>query len=108
MKLKQKIDLLFWAFMWILPVFIFFVTYYRSGLEVDFIHFIDMNFAFPFIHDILDNVWNTAFGSTFSCSGYLSYLVAVEIAHCLFDVVVFIPRFAHSLIERSESLCQRK
>lgn len=108
MKLKEKIDHLLWAFVWMLPLFAFFVSWYRIGSAPQLLFFIDEQFAFPFVRDIFNNVWNTAFGSALPLAGFLSYLVGVEIAHCLFDVVVFIPRFAHSLVERSESLCQRK
>lgn len=108
MKLKEKIDHLLWAFVWMLPLFAFFVSWYRIGSAPQLLTFIDEQFAFPFVRDIINNVWNTAFGSALPLAGFLSYLVGVEIAHCLFDVVVFIPRFAHSLVERSESLCLRK
>ncbi len=108
MKLKQKIDLILWAFVWVLPVFAFFVSYYRIGSAPQLLTFIDEQFAFPFVRDIINNVWTAAFGAALPLAGFLSYLVGVEIAHCLFDVVVFIPRFAHSLIERSEDLCRRK
>ena len=108
MKLKQKIDHLLWAFVWMLPLFAFFVSYYRIGSAPQLLTFIDEQFAFPFVRDIINNVWTTAFGAALPLAGYLSYLVGVEIAHCLFDVVVFIPRFAHSLVERSEDLCRRR
>lgn len=108
MKLKEKIDQFLWAFMWLLPFLAFVVSWWRVGSAPAVLTFIDGQFAFPFIQDILNNVWNTAFGSSLSIAGYLSYLVCVEIAHCLFDIVVFIPRFAHSVVERSVMLCQKR
>lgn len=109
MKLKQKIDLVMWAIIALLPVFAYFVVNYRMTTEwLDFISFVDSFFCCTFVAGILDNVWVTAFGESLVIAPYLGYLITVEIAHCLFDVVVFIPRFAHSLIERSEGLCSRK
>lgn len=108
MKLKEKIDHFLWAFMWLLPFLAFLVSWWRIGSAPPILQFIDEQFAFSFISDIFNDVWQAAFSTSLPIAGYLSYLVCVEIAHCLFDVVVFIPRFAHSLVERSESLCQRK
>lgn len=107
-KLKTKIDHLLWAFMWLLPVLAFFVQYYRAGAELTLLQYVDTHYAFDFIKNILDTVWETAFSCELKISGYLSYLVVVEIAHCLFDVIVFIPRFAHELIDRGTHLCRKE
>ena len=106
-KLKQKIDHFLWAFIWMLPVFAFFVSWYRIGSAPQLLAFIDEQFAFPFVRDLINEIWSKAFGSELPLAGYLSYLVGVEVAHCLFDAVVFIPRFAHSLIEKGEKVCTR-
>lgn len=98
-KMSVKIDRLLWAFMWLLPFLCFFVSYFHLGTEISFLQFVNDNFAFPFIKDIFDNVLQAAFGSSFALTGFMSYLVAVEIVHCLFDVVVFIPRIAHSFVD---------
>lgn len=100
--LKQKIDIFLWAAIWLLPFFAYFVLFYREGGTIPVTTWIDTHFSFPFVKDIINNVWQTAFGSDLSLAGYLSYLVGVEIAHCLFDVLVFIPRFAHRLVEKAE------
>lgn len=106
-KLKKKIDHLLWAFIWMLPVFAFFVSWYRIGEAPAMLTFIDEQFAFRWVQDLINNVWNTAFGENLPLSGFLSYLIGVEVAHCLFDAVVFIPRFAHNLIEKGEKLCAK-
>jgi hypothetical protein len=106
-KLKLKIDHFLWAFIWMLPVFAFFVSWYRIGSAPEILTFIDEQFAFPWVRDLINDVWQTAFGAELQLAGFLSYLIAVEVAHCLFDAVVFIPRFAHSLIEKGEKICSR-
>lgn len=106
-KLKLKIDHFLWAFIWMLPVFAFFVSWYRIGSAPEILTFIDQQFAFPWVRDLINDVWQTAFGAELQLAGFLSYLIAVEVAHCLFDAVVFIPRFAHSLIEKGEKICSR-
>lgn len=108
-NLKHKIDLFLWAFIWLLPFFAYFVAWYRVGSAPEILTFVNEQFGFPFIKDLINNVWNKAFGSDLQLAGYLSYLICVEVAHCLFDAVVFIPRFAHGLIEKGEDLaCGRK
>ena len=99
-KLKQKIDLFLWAFMWMLPFLAFFVSWFRIGSAPEILTFIDQQFSFPFVRDILNNVWTTAFGAELQLAGLLSYLICVEIAHCMFDAIVFIPRIAHTFIDK--------
>ena len=101
-NLKSKIDAYLWAFMWVLPVFVFFVSYYRSGGAPEFFLWFEREgMVFPFVKDVLDNVWQMAFGDYLFLSGYISYLVCIEVVHCLFDAIVFIPRIAHSFIDRA-------
>lgn len=98
---KRILDRFLWAAIWMLPFFSYWIIYYRSGNGIPIFEFVNTEFSFDFIKNIIDNIWDTAFnGSTLAVSGYLSYLVAVEIAHCLFDAIIFIPRFAQSLIHR--------
>ena len=99
-KLKTKIDLFLWAASWLLPFFAFFVSYFRIGEAPQLLTFVDEQFAFPFIRDLINNVWSSAFGSALPLAGFISYLVCVEVVHCLFDAVVFIPRMAHSFIDK--------
>lgn len=99
-RLKIKIDMFLWAFMWMLPFLAYFVAWFRIGSAPELLSFIDQSYAFPFIKDIVNNVWQNAFGSTMPLAGFISYLVAVEIIHCLFDVVVFIPRMAHTFVDK--------
>ena len=106
-KLKLKIDHFLWAFIWMLPVFAFFVSWYRIGSAPELLTFIDQQFSFPWVRDLINDVWQTAFGAELQLAGFLSYLIAVEVAHCLFDAVVFIPRLAHGLIEKGEKICSR-
>ena len=99
--LKTKIDHFLWAFMWMLPFLAFFVSWYRIGAAPPLLTFVDQEFAFPFIRDILNSVWSTAFGAELPLAGYISYLVCVEVVHCLFDAIVFIPRIAHTFVDRA-------
>ena len=99
---RNKIDALLWAFVWLIPFFAYGVAWFMVDTQVapDILTYIDGAFSWSFIQDILDTVWQAAFGAVCPLSGFISYLVAVEVVHCMFDAMVFIPRFAHDLIER--------
>lgn len=99
-SLKTAIDYILWAIIWLLPFISFVVSFWRQEGAVPIFEYIDANFAFSYVKDILDRIWDAAFGSSPVISGYISYLVMVEVVHVMFDAVVFIPRFAHDLIER--------
>lgn len=99
-KSKEKIDRILWMIIWLVPFISFFIGFRQTGTETPIFTYIDTNFSFAFVKNLIDQIWATVFsGSSLCLSGYISYLVAVEVIHCLFDAVVFIPRFAHDLIE---------
>ena len=99
-KLKIKIDAFLWAFMWVLPIFAYFVAWYRIGSAPQLLTFISEQYSFPFIADLINDVWSTAFGAELQLAGYIFYLVCIEVIHCLFDAIVFIPRLAHTFIDK--------
>ena len=98
---KANLDQLLWGFLWIAPLFGYLVAFWQTGCAPALFEYINDNFTFEFIKAVIDNVWQKAFDSQLVISGYLSYLVAVEIAHVLFDVIVFIPRFAHAITDKA-------
>ncbi|MBR2312471.1 MAG: hypothetical protein IKA46_04205 [Clostridia bacterium] len=102
-NLKQKIDLWLWALIWILPVLGYVVSFWRAGNAVPIFEYINTNFSFELIRNLLDQIWLKAFDSQLVLSGYISYLIVVEVVHCVFDAIVFIPRFAHALIDKFTS-----
>ena len=99
-KAGALIDRLLWTFMWVLPIVIWFFTVEFIPETLPFFEWVDVTISWSFIADIFDAISSAAFGSSFILSGYISYLVQVEIVHVLFDVVVFIPRFAHKVIDK--------
>ncbi len=109
-KMKEKIDHLLWAFVWLIPVIGYIVAFWRQGSAPPIFEYISNNFAFEWIKNILDTVIETAFNTNFSITGYISYLVGVEIIHVMFDIIVFIPRFAHWVIEWATTLgrCEKR
>ncbi len=98
-KLKYKIDHLLWAFVWLIPIIGYLIAFWRTGTDVIIFTYINNNFSFTWIKNILDTVITTAFNTEFAITGYISYLVGVEIIHVMFDIIVFIPRFAHDMID---------
>ena len=98
--MKQKIDHILWALIWMLPIIGYFIQYISAGADIRLLSYIDTEFSFDYVKNILDGIWVKVFSCDLKISGLLSYLVVVEVAHCLFDALVFIPRFAHNVIEK--------
>ena len=99
-RFAHKLDKLFWWIVALMPVFIYlFGNFRNAGASMtDFFAIVP---TFPFIENILNEVTQLAFGCTFALNVYFSYLVGVEIMHVLFDVIVFIPRFAHKITAKA-------
>lgn len=97
---QKKIDRLFWFIIAVLPIFCWFVANWRNGAAESFHMYIGSEWAFSFVMNALDGAFNLAFGEAPLINGYISYLVSIEIVHCLFDAIVFIPRFAHRCIDK--------
>ena len=100
-RFARKCDKIFWMIVSLLPIIIYFISYfYKASAAADFTSFMTV-YRFDFIADIFESVFTTAGFGQLYCVDYLSYVVGVEIAHCLFDVVVFIPRLAHKWIGKA-------
>lgn len=102
-RLSDRLDIYFWWFIWLLPLIGCVITYFMgtSSTYADFAAFI-FEFRFEFIADILSDLENVV---TFTfpdvLKAYASYVVSVEIMHVFVDVMVFIPRFCHHLVQPS-------
>lgn len=100
-RFSRKVDKIFWLIVALLPIFAYFVVAYRNPEAVTFWAYLG-NWRFDAIWFTLESVFTKAFNvSNFFILEYLSYLVGVEIAHCMFDVLVFIPRLAHKFIAKA-------
>ena len=99
-RFARKCDKVFWFIVLLLPIFTYFVVAYRQAGAPDFLTYCEA-YRFGFIADIFDSVFTTSQFGNLSITNFLSYCVGVEIAHCLFDVVVFIPRLAHKFISKA-------
>lgn len=100
-RLQDKLDRALWFVLAVLPLIVFYVLNYRQGANTDFITFVSSFSPFPFITDVLNSVTSAAFGVEFALNAYFGYLAGVEIMHVLFDVIVFIPRFAHKILSKA-------
>lgn len=99
--LRDKLDLIFWWLIWVLPFVGAVLVVATSGTH-DFSAFLSFmqGFAFPFITDIWLDIEATI-GINFPevLRVYASYLVSVEIVHVFVDVMIFIPRICHKIVE---------
>ena len=111
-KLNKKLDYWFWFIVGIFPVFLF-LTCYRSGASsindyYTFEQFCEyFGFRFDFIANIITDVCQRVFSGDLPGTNFASYFIGIQIIHCFVDVLVFIPRFAHDLIDRSEHLWKK-
>lgn len=99
-RFAYKCDKVFWLIVALLPVIAFFVVNFRSASSQDFLVYMEA-WQFDFIYNAFESAFTTANFGALACFSYLSYVAGVEIAHCLFDIVVFIPRLAHKFIGKA-------
>lgn len=105
---KCLCDNIFWYLIYLLPLIIFAIYSFQNGT------FVPLTDCMSAIHlDIFsNNVIFTSLQSLFGTSGimplfnnadilaYLSYFVSVFIVHLAVDFLLFIPRFAMSLLDK--------
>lgn len=99
-KFEKKLDSLFWWLIALLPILVYFISVFHVGAELSqFNSYVDL-FTFDYVADIFNRIFteNLAFPSILV--NYLSYFISVEIIHIFVDVVVFLPRWFHGLLER--------
>ena len=95
------LDSIFWWLMWLVPLIGGILCICTSGTHdyAAFINFLD-NFSFDFVADILVDMFGVAsLQLPDFLVFFLSYVVSVELCHLLTDVLIFIPRFAHKLVQ---------
>lgn len=105
------IDCSFWALIAILPLIAYIVILWHSGSAgVD----IATVFSRAGFDIVTDNVIFNGLSQLFGVNGvmpfyandnlliYLSYFIFVEITHVAVDVLLFIPRFAHKLMNNNK------
>ena len=74
----------------------------------EFVTFVQ-GFSFTFILDMIhsmESAVNFSFPSVLTA--YASFIVSVEIIHVFVDVMVFIPRFAHKVVDLDTYTCSNK
>lgn len=99
-RFGYKCDKIFWLVVLLLPLITYFIANYHAQAPAAFSSYME-NWRFDFVYNVFESAFTTADFGTLACFGYLSYCVGVEIAHCLFDIIVFIPRFAHKYISKA-------
>lgn len=112
--LKQKLDLIFWFIMALLPLIFYLCEMKYLGLSMSFKDFmVRTNDCFmpgnltSKLNTILSKV-GFAGNGMFVFNYYMQYLILIEVSHCFFDILVFVPRLAHSFIERGENFCKKR
>ena len=99
-RFGRKCDKIFWVIVLLLPVFTYFVTAYRITGAPDFLTYCEA-YRFDFVANIFESVFTMSNFGALPIANFLSYCVGVELAHVMFDVIVFIPRFSHKLISKA-------
>ena len=100
-KFEKKLDILFWWLIWLLPLVgaVVSLMFGSDNTFADFSTFIE-GFRFGYIKDLLVDFFDI-FSLTFPgvLLDYASYLICAEFVHILVDVIIFIPRFVHSMVQ---------
>lgn len=112
-KFGKQIDHVFWFLVTIFPLLLYALYVFRNGNGSDYLTFSEFLsiktglswLAANPVYNVFEKIFgNNGFFPMFSeNSGYLilfGYVASVEVLHVLFDVVVFIPRFCHTLVGR--------
>lgn len=100
-RLSDRLDIYFWWFVWLLPLIGSIICFFMGTATTyaDFAAFI-AEFRFDFIAGILADLENVvSFTFPAILKEYASYVVSVEIIHVFVDVMVFVPRFCHHLVQ---------
>lgn len=99
-NLIKKLDTWLWFILKILPLITYVGYIWSSHTMENFYTFTcETGFIYQEIFMHLDWILNQNLNCGSSIIMYVCYLVSVEILHCFFDVLVFIPRFAHECID---------
>ena len=98
-RFEKKVDCIVWTIILLLPFIVFIVQTWNAPSLTAFSDVVG-SFEFGFVSNILNNIFIDSYSIPGDLVAYLSYFVVVNIAHVFVDFIVFIPRFAHNLMEK--------
>lgn len=98
-RFMEMADFSFWLVVMALPILYYlFASIGGISPDLSFIQYIDEFAPWNYVKSIIDDCLILVFNNTLPLTGYISYLVAVQVVHLFFDVLVLIPRLAHNLM----------
>lgn len=115
-RFAYRLDKLLWFLITLLPIILYAVYLFadRSGTFVGFENFLQTIFNYDYptglstnpIFKVLSSLFSFSDASAFAVLPHsllylLTYMASVEVIHVCFDVVVFIPRLAHTWISKA-------
>lgn len=94
-------DFAFWLAIMALPILYYlFASIGGISPNLSLLEYIDTFAPWQYIKTIIDDCLTLVFNDTLPLTGYISYLVAVQVVHLFFDVVAFVPRLCHNLMDK--------
>lgn len=98
-RLGHKLDHWFWFIVLISPFLCYLAAIFNGVITVTFPQFMASNWwVSPTLVDTFEPIFTTLFGVS-NIGSVFGWVVTVEILHCFVDVIAFIPRFCHQLID---------
>ena len=108
-KIKKMSDTIFWYSLYMLPIILLIINWACAG---------SISFAGVFdsvgLNIVSNNIVFTALVDVFGSAGvfpifqntiifeYLAYFIMLVIIHIMVDILLFIPRFCHKLLDKGE------
>lgn len=110
-KIKNISDYIFWYSLYMLPIILLVLNWCCAG-QISFAGVFDI----VGLNILTDNIVFTALTGVFGVGGvfpvfqntiileYLTYFIMLVIIHIMVDVLLFIPRFCHKLLDKGEKV----
>lgn len=102
-RLQSKLDKILWFALLVAPLVAWlalFVNYHGTNIP-DIFTYVTTFSPFTYIDNLFGRIFESVFGSSFGFVHYVSYMAGIEICHVLFDIIVFIPRFCHQILDKA-------
>ena len=101
--LSRSLDKWLWFIIRILPILCFFVSFFSVGTDISFVSFVN-TWSFTPVAELIDSLFLTYLSSACPISGFISYLILVDIIRIVYYVVSFMPLLASNFVDKMSRL----
>lgn len=98
--LSRRLDAALWFVLSLLPLICYFAATFHGGNALPFPEYMVEHFNAPFLVPFVERFSEIGGFGVLPVVSYISYLFVLELTHLMYSVLIWLVRFAQSLLDK--------